>query len=348
MTSPDLATALAGWVENDARRAAARDAILAIAGVCEAMQAHIAGGALVADHGAVVGESLDGDGQKALDVWADAAFVEALGRTGTGALVSEERAGVVHLGGTGGVVVALDPIDGSSNVAVNGPIGTIFSVLPDIGGPDIGGAASFLQPGHAQIAAGYVLFGPQCALALTLGAGTRLFVLDPRGRRFMQVERALQIPRHSNECAINGFNYRHWTAAVRAYVDDCIAGSEGPRGADANTRWMGAAVADVHRILVRGGVYLYPRDARRGYHQGRLRLVYEANPIAFLVEQAGGKAFDGQTRILDLVPTAIHQRVPLIFGSAGEIDRIARYKANPNLVVGRAPLFHRRGLFKGL
>ncbi|KAB7643747.1 class 1 fructose-bisphosphatase [Polymorphobacter fuscus] len=342
MTAPTLAGFLAPWAAADARNAAATRAILAIADVCAVMQTRVAGGALVADHGALVGDSLDGDGQKALDQWADNALVEALGAAGVGALVSEERPDVVMLGGSDGVAVAFDPLDGSSNIASNGLIGTIFSVLPDIGG-----AASFFQPGRAQVAAGYVLFGPQTSLGLTIGNGTQLYVLDPVDHVFRLVDIDVHVPPQTREYAINGSNHRHWGATVRAYVDDCIAGTDGPRGADTNTRWVAAVVADAHRILCRGGVYLYPRDLRPGYEQGRLRLLYEASPIAFLIEQAGGKAFDGRTRILDLVPTAIHQRVPLIFGSADEIDRIARYKSDPNLVVGRAPLFHRRGLFKG-
>ena len=343
MSAPDLAAILTNWAETDTRCAAARDAILAIAAVCEKLQTRIAGGALIADHGKIIGASEDGDGQKALDLWADEALVDALRDAGVGAVASEERADVVVFNNAGGVAVALDPLDGSSNIAVNGPIGTIFSILPDIGG-----AASFLQPGSAQIAAGYVIFGAQCALALTSGNGTQLFVLDPAERLFRLVEIDAQIPPRTNEYAINASNYRHWGATIRAYVDDCIAGVDGPRGANTNMRWIAAVAADAHRILARGGVYLYPRDMRPGYEQGRLRLVYEANPLAFLIEQAGGKAFDGRTRILDLVPTSLHQRTPLIFGSADEIDRIARYKSDPNLVVARAPLFHRRGLFKGV
>jgi fructose-1,6-bisphosphatase I len=340
---PDLAEVLAPWAEGNERCTAARDAILAVAGVCAEMQARIAGGALVADHGALVGDSLDGDGQKALDQWADIAIIAALEAAGVGAVASEERPeAVVFDASTGGIVVAMDPLDGSSNIATNGSIGTIFSVLPDIGG-----TASFLQPGSAQIAAGYVIFGPYCALALTVGNGTQMFVLDPADRRFKLTELDVRIPPRTKEFAINSSNYRHWGSSVRAYFDDCISGREGPRGDDTNTRWVAAMVADAHRILTRGGVYLYPRDNRVGYEKGRLRLLYEASPIAFLIEQAGGKAFDGRTRILDIVPTDIHQRIGLIFGSADEIDRIARYKSDPNFVVARAPLFHRRGLFKG-
>lgn len=338
---PDLAEFLASWAGADARHVAARDAIAAIAKVCIAIDRRIASGALIADHGAVVGASLDNDGQKALDQWADIEMIAALQHAGVSAVVTEERPEIISFEKNGGVVVAIDPIDGSSNIAINGAIGTIFSIFPDIG------ADSFRQAGTAQIAAGYVLFGAQCALALTLGNGTQMFVLNPDEHRFKLTEIDMQIPPCTNEVAINGSNYRYWSTRIRGYIDDCIAGRDGPRNADINTRWVAAVVADAHRILHRGGVYLYPGDARPGYAKGRLRLLYEAHPLAFLIEQAGGKAFDGRTRILDLVPADIHQRVPLIFGSADEVDRIARYKSDPDYVVQRAPLFHRRGLFKG-
>jgi fructose-1,6-bisphosphatase I len=333
---------LGDWVGDAAHVDGARKAILAIAEVGIAMQSRIAGGALVADHAALVGDSLDGDGQKALDLWANDTLTAALTAAGVGAIASEEDDEPIHVGGPSGVVVATDPLDGSSNIVTNAPIGTIFSILPDIGG-----VASFFQPGSAQVAAGYIVYGPQCVLALTVGNGTQLFVLDPTDRRFKLADPDIHIPTTTREYAINGSNYRHWSNKIRAYVDDCIAGREGPRGEDTNTRWIASMVAEAHRILMKGGVYLYPRDLRKGYENGRLRLLYEASPIAFLVEQAGGKAFDGRTRILDLIPTEIHQRVPLMFGSADEVDRIARYKSDPNLVVARAPLFHRRGLFKG-
>lgn len=338
---PALADFLADWSATGPGPQAATGAILAMAAVCITMQERIAGGALVADHSALVGNSLDGDGQKALDLWANEALIAALKEADAGAIASEEDENPIELHGPSGVVVAMDPLDGSSNIVTNAPIGTIFSVLPDIGG-----AASFFQPGSAQLAAGYVVYGPQCVLALTVGNGTQLFVLDPADRQFKLVDPDIHIPPTTREYAINGSNYRHWSNKIRAYVDDCIAGREGPRGEDTNTRWIASMVAEAHRILMKGGVYLYPRDLRKGYENGRLRLLYEASPIAFLIEQAGGKAFDGRTRILDLIPTTIHQRVPLMFGSADEVDRIARYKSDPNLVVARAPLFHRRGLFK--
>jgi fructose-1,6-bisphosphatase I len=287
-----------------------------------------------------VGDSGGGDVQKALDVWANDRLVDGLTRAGVAAIASEELAEPLWPHPGAHVAVAIDPLDGSSNIDCNISIGTIFSVLP------AAGEATFQQPGACQIAAGYVIYGPQCALVLSVGKGTLIFTLDPTGRQFQLTGRCIAIPQASCEYAINASNYRHWSDAVRCYINDCLAGAEGPRGADVNMRWVASLVAECHRILNRGGVFLYPRDQRKGYENGRLRLAYEANPIAFLVEQAGGKAIDGQTRVLDLVPSSIHQRTPLIFGSADEIDCIARYKTNPSAMFERSPLFTQRGLLR--
>lgn len=338
-----LAVYLSRWQGADGERAGSAAAIAAIADSGIAIADRIARGAIDEDPATLVGQSEDGDGQKLLDRWSNDVLVDALRGAGVRAVASEELAEPLDLGGAQPIVVAFDPLDGSSNIATNVSIGTIFSILP---ARDRGSSGHFVQPGSAQIAAGYILYGPHTALVLTVGDGTQSFVLDPVSRRFLLTEIDMRIPVTSREYAINGSNYRHWSAQMRAYVDDCIAGREGPREIDTNTRWIASMVAEAHRILVRGGVYLYPRDMRPGYEKGRLRLLYEAAPIAFLIEQAGGKAFDGHRRILDIVPAAIHERVPLIFGSAGEVDRIARYKSDPGKVVGRAPLFHRRGLFK--
>lgn len=332
---------LAAWSRDDAQRAAVAAALGGMAAACIDIAAVVARGPLGGALGTVVGTGDDGD-RKALDVWSDDRVVEAMQAAGVRAIASEERESVVDLGGASPILVAFDPLDGSSNIDTNVTIGTIFSVLPAAGEDGL----DFFQPGREQLAAGYVLYGPNVSLALTIGDGVQMFTLDPGTQRFLLTELDVQMPPRANEFAINASNARHWGAAVRGYIEDCISGKDGPRGVDCNMRWVASMVADCHRILVRGGVYLYPRDMRPGYENGRLRLIYEGNPIAFLVEQAGGKAFDGRTRILDLVPTAIHQRVPLMFGSADEVDRIARYVANPDFIVPRAPLFHRRGLFK--
>lgn len=335
-----LETYLAGWGMTHPQRSVGARALLAMATSCALIAVRIARGPLSGSLGATVGDNAGGDLQKALDVWANDRLIDALTESGVAAIASEELDEPLWLHSNGDVAVALDPLDGSSNIDSNVSIGTIFSLLPAAGEP------TFRQPGSRQIASGYVIYGPQCALVLTVGKGTLIFTLDTATRTFWLTGRCISINPVSSEYAINASNYRHWSDAVRCYIDDCLAGSEGPRGADVNMRWIASLVAECHRILTRGGVFLYPRDQRKGYEHGRLRLVYEANPIAFLVEQAGGKAFDGQTRILDLVPKSIHQRTPLIFGSAEEIDCIARYKADPSAMFERSPLFAHRGLLR--
>jgi fructose-1,6-bisphosphatase I len=331
---------LESWSQGNAFRAD-------IAGVVDGMSAtaaeiarRIGFGTLLGQLGAAVGGNSDGDEQKELDVWANDRMVDALRGANVASVASEELKTPVHLKSGGTLAVAMDPLDGSSNIDTNVSVGTIFSILP------AADDQTFHQPGTAQLASGYVIYGPQCALVLTLGEGTAVFTLDPETRVFRLTTERVTIQPESNEYAINASNYRHWSEGVRAYIDDCIAGADGPRGANVNMRWIASLVAECHRILARGGVFLYPRDARKGYGKGRLRLLYEANPIAFLIEQAGGSAIDGQRRILDIVPTALHQRTPLIFGSADEIERIARYKADPNTIYERSPLFGRRGLLR--
>jgi fructose-1,6-bisphosphatase I len=260
-------------------------------------------------------------------------------------LASEEIEEPIALDRGADLAVALDPLDGSSNIDANVAVGTIFSVLPaSSNGSDA--TACFLQPGHRQRAAGYVIYGPQCAMVLTVGKGTLVFTLDDKADTLRLTGPNVQIPVTTREYAINASNQRHWSPVVRAYIADCLAGREGPRGEDFNMRWIASLVAECHRILSRGGVFLYPGDARRGYEHGRLRLVYEANPIAWLVEQAGGKATNGADRILDIVPGALHQRTPLVFGSSEEVERVARYKREPQLIGQRSPLFGERGLFR--
>nr|CAD6606704.1 class 1 fructose-bisphosphatase [Rhizobium sp. TCK] len=285
----------------------------------------------------------DGDFQRYLDVSADEALLAAARRAGIRHYCSEELDGAVDLNGKGGLALAVDPLDGSSNIDTNVSIGTIFSILPAVDEDEP--AASFLQEGRKQLAAGFFIYGPQLALALTLGAGTRIFVHSSHLGAFVE---SLQpaIPERTQEFAINTSNYRHWDEGLQLYVDDCLKGSSGPREKDFNMRWIASLVADTYRILMRGGVFLYPGDARKGYSSGRLRLVYEANPIAMLIEQAGGGASDGISRILDLAPVNIHQRTPLVFGSAREVNRIGRYLRDPSIIAERSPLFGVRGLFR--
>ncbi|WP_454855353.1 class 1 fructose-bisphosphatase [Rhizobium binxianense] len=287
-----------------------------------------------------------GDVPKELDVLADALFIEAMRQAPVCLYASEELEEAALLDPAAPLAVAIDPLDGSSNIDTNVSIGTIFSILPATGDPAGERNASFFQGGDAQLAAGFFIYGPQLALVLSVGSGTHIFVFSPGGGVFVQAYEGMSIPARTQEFAINTSNYRHWDEAVRLYVDDCLKGAEGPREKEFNMRWIAAVAADTYRILIRGGVYLYPGDRRKGYGEGRLRLVYEANPIAFLIEQAGGAATDTINRILDLRPRTLHQRVPLVFGSEREVARIGRYHTEPSSIAERAPLFSNRGLFR--
>jgi fructose-1,6-bisphosphatase I len=340
MTRPTLQDHLEGWSQADALRRDVADAVLALAGAGLKIAELLAAGPLAGPLATVRGFHADGDSQKELDLIADDLVRDALAGAPVALFGSEEADEAVLLDAAGTLAVAVDPLDGSSNIDSNATVGTIFSILPYVG------ADSLLQPGRAQLAAGFLLYGPQTALVLTVGIGTQIFILDRASGAFLLAEeRALVLP-ETAEYAINASNLRHWDVAIRCYVEDCLAGADGPRGKDFNTRWVASMVADVFRILVRGGVYLYPGDARRGYGQGRLRLVYEANPVAFLMEQAQGGATDGRLPILDLVPLSLHQRVPLVFGSRAEVERIARYHCDAAAMPERSPLFGRRGLLR--
>ena len=257
--------------------------------------------------------ALDGVEQKALDVFADETFLKALKGAGVRGVVSEERDDPVAVDDDGAFLVAIDPLDGSSNIDANISIGAVFSVLAAPAGTLE--ASHFLQRGEKQKAAGIFIFGPHVACAFTVGAGVGIATLDPDAQTYRMTTRQAYVPAESSEFAINASNARRWAPPVRAYVEDLVEGDEGPRGRNFNMRWIGSMVADVYRILVRGGVYLYPEDSREGYEHGRLRLLYEANPVALLIEQAGGAAIDGFRRILEIEPKALHERTPLIFGS---------------------------------
>ncbi|MFU8865998.1 MAG: class 1 fructose-bisphosphatase [Rhodobacterales bacterium] len=281
----------------------------------------IARGPLGQSLGHAVGENAGGDGQKALDVLADDMFEAALRETSVRWYASEEQEGVLALNPKGRYALAIDPLDGSSNIDVNVSIGTIFSIFEAKDEAE----ASFLRPASEQVAGGYIIFGPQCCLVVTFGDGTLMFALNPATQRFELVSEAMQTPAESREYAINASNHRHWDAPIRSYIEDCQAGNTGPHGQDSNMRWVASLVAEAHRILTRGGIFLYPGDARPGYEKGRLRMVYEVAPIAFLIEQAGGLATDGQAPIMELAADALHARMPLVFGSPAKVRQVAGY-----------------------
>ncbi len=284
--------------------------------------------------------------QKELDVLANAMLFSALRAAPVAALLSEEVESAVPLNAGGSLLVAIAPLDGSSNIDTNASIGTIFSILPAPSAGSNCDATAFFQPGEQQLAAGYVIYGPQTALALTTGAGTQVFTFDRRVEQFRLTVERVCVPHKTREFAINASNHRHWDEPIRIYVDDCLKGCEGPRGEDFNMRWIASMVAEAHRVLARGGIYLYPGDLRDGYERGRLRLIYEASPVAWLMEQAGGAASSGTGRILEIRPQGLHQRVPLIFGSRDEVNRLDRYHRDPYPLGERSALFGRRGLFR--
>lgn len=284
-----------------------------------------------------------GDGQAQLHVAAHEVMANALRDAPVAAMLSEEAEAPEVLAAGAPLAVAIDPLDGSSNIDTNVPLGTIFGILP---APSVEPAAAFRLPGTAQLAAGFAIYGPCTALVLGLGEGTVVFTLDRDTGRFLRTRVSAAIPTGRPEYAIDASNYRHWAPAIRAYIDDCVAGADGPRGEDFDMRWTGSAVAEAFRILVRGGVCLYPADARPGHGHGRLRLVCQASPIASITEQAGGAATDGTRRILELVPKGPHQRTPLVFGSRDHVERVRRYHEDPPFAAHRAPLFGQRGLFR--
>lgn len=320
--------------------AALRPLMAGLAEVGSELSRTIRRGSLGGDLGAGVGENLGGDQQKALDIMADEAFAARLMTAGVRYYASEERDYVETLDETGHFALAIDPLDGSSNIDVNVSIGTIFSVYPAKNSP----IESVLRPASEQIAGGYIIFGPQTAMVVTFGDGVLCFLLDPDTNKFILTVDGLKVPEISREFAINASNYRHWSPAIRAYIDDCLAGSDGPREANYNMRWVASLVAETHRIITRGGIFLYPGDRREGYAEGRLRLVYECAPIAFLIEQAGGRATDGHDAIMGRQADTLHARTPFVFGTAEKVARVAAYQDLPAQEV--SALFGQRGLFR--
>ncbi len=298
-----------------------------VARACKAISYWVSKGALGDVLGAAGSDNVQGEAQKKLDVISNEILVQANSWGGhLAAIVSEEMEKPQVMSdkyGRGGFLLMMDPLDGSSNIDVNVSVGTIFSVLPcpvEMGEPD---EAAFLQPGRNQVAAGFAVYGPQTILVLTVGNGTVAFTLDREMGSFVLTEENVRIPEDTNEYAINASNARNWDAPTRRYIEECNEGKAGPRGKDFNMRWVGSMVSDVYRIVSRGGIFLYPRDAK--HTSGRLRLMYEANPMAMLMEQAGGAATDGSMRVLDIQPTALHERTGVVLGSKNEVDLVTGY-----------------------
>lgn len=293
-----------------------------------------------AEMGAEIGRNSDGDGQKRLDLHADALFRDRLRGAGLRWYASEEQAETIAMQPEGRLALAMDPLDGSSNIDTNVSVGTIFAIYPAEQTPE----ASFLRPARDLIAGGYIIYGPRCCLMVSFGDGTQFYTLNPDTACFDLTDPRVKMPDCSFEFAINASNYRHWPRPVRAYIDDCLAGIDGPRAKNFNMRWIASLVAEAHRILMRGGIFLYPADARDGYQNGRLRMLYECAPIALLIEQAGGRATDGALSVLDRRISSLHGRTPFVFGSAEKVDRVAAYHDLPEAEV--SALFGNRGLFR--
>ena len=304
-----------------------------VARACKSISRAVSQGALGGVLGTADSSNVQGEVQKKLDIIANEVLIEANEWGGhLAAMASEEMEGIHCVPNRyphGEYLLLFDPLDGSSNIDVNVSIGTIFSVLKrhndDPAVIEQVCEQDFLQKGSQQVAAGYCVYGPQTTLVLTVGEGVAMFTLDREQGSFVLTQEDVQIPADTKEFAINMSNMRHWDAPVKRYIDECLAGEEGPRGKNFNMRWIASMVADVHRIMKRGGVFMYPWDKREPNKPGKLRLMYEANPMAWLIEQAGGAATNGHERILDICPSKLHERVSVVLGSKNEVERVTQY-----------------------
>ena len=300
-----------------------------VARACKTISHAVGKGALGDVLGSAGSENIQGEVQKKLDILSNEILLEANEWGGhLAAMASEEMESIhpiPHRYPMGEYMLLFDPLDGSSNIDVNVSIGTIFSVLKAPDGMVTPTEKDFLQPGSKQVAAGYAVYGPQTVLVFTTGDGVNCFTLDREMGSWVLTQKNMRIPSETKEFAINASNARHWHPPVTRYVDEMLAGKAGPRGKDFNMRWIASMVADVHRILNRGGIFMYPADAREPDMPGKLRLMYEANPMAFIIEQAGGAATNGQQRIMDIQPHKLHQRVPVFLGSSNEVELVTAY-----------------------
>jgi fructose-1,6-bisphosphatase I len=326
-----------------AQTAAVSGTIKAIAAACIDIATLVARAPLNEGGEQLCCKNAGGDTEPAVLVESNRIILEALRDVPVACVISRAIEEPVPMAADASLIVATTPLHRSQKIDINVPLGSIFSILPASAGT---GCSDALQPGTKQLAAGYCIYGPQTILVLTLGSGTHMFTLDRELGQFLLTYPDVRIDARTSEFSINSSNYRFWEPPIRTYVDDCLEGIDGPRGANYNMRWNASLVASCHRILIRGGIFLYPADRRRGFAKGRLRLTYECAPIAFLVEQAGGRAITDQQRVLDVQPEAPHVRTPMIFGSAAEVDCVEHYFLENRLMGRGAQLFSERGLFR--
>ncbi|MFC0820628.1 class 1 fructose-bisphosphatase [Moraxella marmotae] len=312
-------TTLAQYLESHATKPIA-STITTLATASVSISHLLAKGALAGIHGEAGNENIQGEAQKKLDVISNDLLLGALtANPHCAGVASEELDEISPANRDGTLLVTFDPLDGSSNIDINMTVGTIFSVLPYHRTGDTATEADFLQAGSQQVAAGYFIYGTSTMLALTLGKGVAMFSFDPNTQTYILINDNVTISESTAEYAINASNYRYWLAPMKEYIDGLVAGDTGVRNKDYNTRWVAAMIADVHRILIRGGVFMYPFDTKIAGKAGKLRLMYEANPMSFVIEQAGGASTDGVKRIMDIAPTHIHQRIPVVLGAKEEV-----------------------------
>ena len=322
-------TTLTNYLNTHATNPALNDVITTVTDVGKTISQLLRKGALADILGEAGNQNVQGEDQKKLDVLANDLLLDSLAKNAHCAgVASEELDDATSANKDGSLLVLFDPLDGSSNIDINMAVGTIFSILPYQRQGQVSENSDFLQAGNQQLAAGYLLYGTSTVLALTIADNVVMFSLDPDTNDYVLIEDNVQIDADTSEYAINASNYRYWRAPMQQYIDELIAGETGVRGRDFNTRWVAAMVGDVHRILCRGGLFTYPFDTKYANKAGKLRLMYEANPMSLLIERAGGSATDAVNRILDINPTDIHQRVPVVLGSKNEVDYIKNLHLN--------------------
>ncbi len=322
-------TTLADYLNQHASSPALNDVITTVTNVGKNISQLLRKGALADILGEAGNQNVQGEDQKKLDVLANDLLLDALAKnTHCAGVASEELDDATPANDDGSLLVLFDPLDGSSNIDINMAVGTIFSVLPYERQGQTSKNSDYLQAGNKQLAAGYLLYGTSTVLALTIADKVVMFSLDPETEDYVLIEDNVQIDADTSEYAINSSNYRYWRAPMQQYIDELIAGETGVRGRDFNTRWVAAMVGDVHRILCRGGLFTYPFDTKYAHKAGKLRLMYEANPMSLLIERAGGGATDAVNRILDIEPTDIHQRVPVVLGSKNEVNYVRDLHVN--------------------